>query len=140
MNSPDKVERTEVIAAEPTESVAALLDITIQHSLGAKVPPLWHWVYLLERSTESELGIDGHPVHAAEIDDDAGAQRAAGPVVPAAPHRQWEIALARSANRPLDVFGCPAVDNSARQSTDRLCPDRRCGSVTVTARHRNTAR
>jgi len=44
------------------------------------------------------IGIDGHPIHAAEVDDDAGAQRATGPIVSAAPHRRRKTAIARDAN------------------------------------------
>jgi 3-methylfumaryl-CoA hydratase len=62
MTSQEKHERTEVIAAEPAEALAAMLDIEIPHAVGDSVPPLWHWVYLLERSAESDLGEDGHPV------------------------------------------------------------------------------
>lgn len=56
------VERNEVIAAEPTESLAAALDIDVPHTAGDAVPPLWHWTYLLERGPGQELGEDGHPV------------------------------------------------------------------------------
>ncbi|MBW8799006.1 MAG: mesaconyl-C4 CoA hydratase [Streptomyces sp.] len=56
------VERTEVIASEPTQSLAAALDIEMPHAAGDPVPPLWHWTYLLERGPEHELGEDGHPV------------------------------------------------------------------------------
>jgi 3-methylfumaryl-CoA hydratase len=56
------VERTEVIAAEPTESLAAVLGIELPYGEGEALPPLWHWMYLLERTAESELGEDGHPV------------------------------------------------------------------------------
>lgn len=55
------VERTEVIAVEQTESLAAALDIDVPHAAGDMVPPLWHWTYLLERGPERELGEDGHP-------------------------------------------------------------------------------
>lgn len=58
----ETVERTEVIAAEPTESLAALLGIEIPCAAGDAVPPLWHWIYLLERGPQHELGPDGHPV------------------------------------------------------------------------------
>ena len=47
--------------------------------------------------------------------------------------------VARGSNCRLDVFGRPAVDDSARHAADRLCPDRRCGSVAVVARPRETA-
>jgi 3-methylfumaryl-CoA hydratase len=30
--------------------------------LGAGLPPLWHWVYLLDRPALADLGPDGHPV------------------------------------------------------------------------------
>jgi 3-methylfumaryl-CoA hydratase len=30
--------------------------------LGAGLPPLWHWVYLLDRPALADLGQDGHPV------------------------------------------------------------------------------
>ena len=53
--------RTEVVAAEPVESLAAMLDIEVPFRAGDPVPPLWHWMYLLDRRRESELGPDGHP-------------------------------------------------------------------------------
>ncbi|MFI5719588.1 mesaconyl-C4 CoA hydratase [Nocardia sp. NPDC051750] len=59
---PEKIERTEVIAAEPAESLAAMLDIELPHAAGDKLAPLWHWTYLLERSSQRSLGYDGHPV------------------------------------------------------------------------------
>ena len=46
----DRIERTEYIAAEPVESLAAAINIDIPFGVGATVPPLWHWLYLLERS------------------------------------------------------------------------------------------
>lgn len=53
------VRRTEVLAEEPAESLAALLDI--ERPLPGRVPPLWHWLYLLPRPAQSALGPDGHP-------------------------------------------------------------------------------
>jgi hypothetical protein len=55
------------------------------------------------------IAIDGHPIHAAEIDDDAAAQGAAGPVVSAAPNRQQQTAIACHSDRQLDIVGRPAV-------------------------------
>jgi hypothetical protein len=86
------------------------------------------------------IGIDGHPIHAAEIDDDAGAQRKTSPVVPAAPHRQWKTAIARRSNGQLDVFGRAAVDDGARHRAHRLRPDRGRGGIAVLARYRDAAR
>lgn len=57
----NRVERTEIIAAEPVESLAAALDIDVPFDVGKTVPPLWHWLYLLERNRQNELGPDGHP-------------------------------------------------------------------------------
>lgn len=51
--------RTEIIAAEPTESLAAVFDR--KPPTDAEVPELWHWLYLFDRRPESELGPDGHP-------------------------------------------------------------------------------
>lgn len=58
---PDSTTRTEVIAAEPVESLAAVLEVEVPFTAGAAVPPLWHWMYLLDRRRQSELGPDGHP-------------------------------------------------------------------------------
>ncbi|MFC8502615.1 mesaconyl-C4 CoA hydratase [Pedococcus sp. NPDC057267] len=52
--------RTELVTPEPAEALAGLLDIDPPASTDG-LPPLWHWVYLLERRRESELGPDGHP-------------------------------------------------------------------------------
>ena len=53
------VVRREVLAPEPAEGLAGMLDIDIPY--GAELPALWHWVYLLERRRHSDLGPDGHP-------------------------------------------------------------------------------
>jgi hypothetical protein len=60
------------------------------------------------------MSVHEHAVHAAEIDDDAGAQRAAGPVVAAAPHRQWQTAIACDRDGQLDVFSRPAKWTTGR--------------------------
>jgi 3-methylfumaryl-CoA hydratase len=52
--------RTELITPQAAEALAGVLDID-PPGIEAGVPPLWHWVYLLERRRESELGPDGHP-------------------------------------------------------------------------------
>ncbi|GAA5166193.1 FAS1-like dehydratase domain-containing protein [Ornithinimicrobium tianjinense] len=59
--NPTTTTRTEVIAAEPVESLAAMLDIEVPYGAGDPVPPLWHWMYLLDRRRQSDLGTDGHP-------------------------------------------------------------------------------
>lgn len=82
------------------------------------------------------IGADGHAVHAAQIDNESGAQGATGPVVASAAHRQWKIAIACGSKRRLNIFGGPAVGDSARHAADGLRPDRCCGGVAVIARQR----
>ncbi|KIQ17543.1 FAS1-like dehydratase domain-containing protein [Rhodococcus sp. MEB064] len=62
MTTPETIARTEVISAEPVESMAALLDIDVPHALGDTVPPIWHWLHLLPRDPQADLGEDGHPL------------------------------------------------------------------------------
>ena len=78
MTSPNKIERTEVISAEPVEAMAALLDIHMPHSLGDAVPPIWHWLFLLPRDAESDLGEDGHTVVGIPAPPGAGRRRMFG--------------------------------------------------------------
>lgn len=56
----EQVVRREVLAPEPMEALAGLLDIDVPDT--EHLPPLWHWVYLLERRPQRDLGRDGHPV------------------------------------------------------------------------------
>ncbi|GIH14165.1 FAS1-like dehydratase domain-containing protein [Rugosimonospora africana] len=54
----------ELIGPEPAEALAGLLDIDVPQPVrDGALPPLWHWVYLLVRRRQSDLGEDGHPVH-----------------------------------------------------------------------------
>ena len=50
------VVRREVLAPEPAEALAGMLDIDILD--GAELPALWHWVYLLERRPHRDLGLE----------------------------------------------------------------------------------
>ncbi|WP_327098173.1 mesaconyl-C4 CoA hydratase [Nocardia vinacea] len=72
------MERTETIAAEPAESLAALLDIEMDCAAGDPVPPLWHWMYLLERPAQRDLGADGHPVTGIPAPPEPGRRRMFG--------------------------------------------------------------
>ena len=60
--APGPAETTETIAAEPAVALSGLLDrepaVTAP---GDPIPPLWHWLYFLDRPATSELGPDGHP-------------------------------------------------------------------------------
>ncbi len=52
----------DVVTASAAERLAATLDAEIDTiSPGAKLPPLWHWLYALPAAPQSELGPDGHP-------------------------------------------------------------------------------
>lgn len=53
------ITREEVIALEPVEALAGLLDIEVPSD--GLVPELWHWLYFLERRPTRDLGPDGHP-------------------------------------------------------------------------------
>jgi 3-methylfumaryl-CoA hydratase len=54
--------RTELIVPGPAEALAGLLDIDLP-APGDELAPLWHWVYLLDRPRQRDLGPDGHPTH-----------------------------------------------------------------------------
>lgn len=59
----DVVERTELLVPGPAHALGALLDVPVPDlDRGAGLPLLWHWVYLLERPAQADLGADGHPV------------------------------------------------------------------------------
>ena len=70
------IAREELIVPTPAEALAALLDIPVPATgRGDPVPPLWHWVYLLERPRQSELGPDGHPTSGIPAPPDPGYNR-----------------------------------------------------------------
>jgi 3-methylfumaryl-CoA hydratase len=57
------IERSELLLPGPAEALGALLGIPVpdlEHGEG--LPLLWHWVYLLDRPAQADLGPDGHPV------------------------------------------------------------------------------
>jgi 3-methylfumaryl-CoA hydratase len=58
------IERTETLQPEPACALGALLGVPVpdlEH--GAGLPLLWHWIYLLDRPAQADLGPDGHPAH-----------------------------------------------------------------------------
>lgn len=57
----DVAERTEPILPGPAEALSGLLGVPMPDS-GDGLPLLWHWVYLLDRPAQADLGRDGHPV------------------------------------------------------------------------------
>jgi 3-methylfumaryl-CoA hydratase len=57
------IERTEIPQPEPGYALGDLLGVDVPDLAGgAGLPPLWHWVYLLDRPARADLGPDGHPV------------------------------------------------------------------------------
>lgn len=59
----DISERTEWLAPEPAHALGALLGVQVPDvAHGAGLPLLWHWVYLLDRPAQADLGPDGHPL------------------------------------------------------------------------------
>jgi 3-methylfumaryl-CoA hydratase len=53
------VRRTELITPEPATALAGLLDVA-PPDLDAGLPLGWHWLHLLERPAQRDLGEDGH--------------------------------------------------------------------------------
>jgi 3-methylfumaryl-CoA hydratase len=59
----DVIERTEIPQPEAAYALGDLLGVPVPDlGGGAGLPPLWHWVYLLDRAAQADLGPDGHPV------------------------------------------------------------------------------
>jgi 3-methylfumaryl-CoA hydratase len=59
------VERTEMVTPEPAQALGALLDVPVPDLERSGLPLLWHWLYLLDRPAQADLGPDGHPVRGA---------------------------------------------------------------------------
>ncbi|MEW2507747.1 MaoC family dehydratase N-terminal domain-containing protein [Amycolatopsis sp. NPDC047767] len=57
----EHVVRTEVLTGGPAHALAGLIEVP-EPAPGSGLPPLWHWVYLLDRPPRSAQGPDGHPV------------------------------------------------------------------------------
>jgi len=56
-------EQTEILVPGPAQALGALLDVPVPNVAdGEGLPLLWHWVYLLDRPAQADLGLDGHPV------------------------------------------------------------------------------
>jgi 3-methylfumaryl-CoA hydratase len=62
----------ELISPEPARALAGLLGVPAP---GLDLPPLWHWVYLLDRPAQADLGPDGHPVRGLVVPPGPGRRR-----------------------------------------------------------------
>ena len=92
------IERTEIPQPEPAYALADLLGVPVP-DLEAGLPPLWHWIYLLDRPAQADLGPDGHPVRGTlPAPPGAGRRRmwAGGRVAAKAPLRCGEPATKRT--------------------------------------------
>ena len=58
----DVITRTETLAPEPARALGALLGVPVPDVESDGLPLLWHWIYLLDRPAQADLGPDGHPV------------------------------------------------------------------------------
>lgn len=59
----ETVERREILVPGPAQALGSLLGVPVPDLAGgAGIPPLWHWIYLLDRPAQADLGPDGHPV------------------------------------------------------------------------------
>jgi 3-methylfumaryl-CoA hydratase len=59
------IERSELLVPEPAQALGALLGVPVPDLAGGEgLPLLWHWLYLLDRPGQSDLGPDGHPFRA----------------------------------------------------------------------------
>lgn len=100
----------EVLVPGPAQAFSALLDVeapTGQDDL----PPLWHWLYLLERPRQADLGEDGHPVRgSAPSPPEPGMRR-----MFAGGRLRWHrpLALGRQARRTTSVISAIEKNGSS---------------------------
>jgi hydroxyacyl-ACP dehydratase HTD2-like protein with hotdog domain len=60
---PETTAQYERIDITPPATFAGLIDQPVPvRGEGDPLPPLWHWLHLLDRPTKSEVGPDGHPL------------------------------------------------------------------------------
>jgi hydroxyacyl-ACP dehydratase HTD2-like protein with hotdog domain len=118
---PPAERREEVMSPEPAVALAALLDEPAAgFSIGANVPPLWHWLYFLDRVPQADLGADGHPRD--------------GSFLPPIPHRRRMFAGGRlDVTRPLR-FG-ETVTRTSRIGAVVAKTGRQGEMLFVTVRH-----
>ena len=92
----DAVERTEILVPGPAAGLAGLLGVDAPDSA---LPLLWHWIYLLDRPAQADLGEDGHPARGTiPAPPEPGRRRmwAGGQVRRLAPLRLGEAATRRA--------------------------------------------
>ncbi len=86
----------ELIQPGPAEALAGLLGVAVPDE---ELPLFWHWLYMLERPAQADLGPDGHPVRGGILaPPEPGRRRmwAGGRVRSVAPLRFGEVATRRA--------------------------------------------
>ncbi|MGH3392972.1 MAG: FAS1-like dehydratase domain-containing protein [Actinomadura sp.] len=58
--APEPYETAEEITRAPAAALAGLFDVAPPADV---LPPLWQWLYFLDRPAQRDLGSDGHPRH-----------------------------------------------------------------------------
>jgi 3-methylfumaryl-CoA hydratase len=93
-------ERTEMLLPEPAYALGALLGVRVPDLAGRDgLPLLWHWVYLLDRPAQADLGLDGVPLRGTVAAFPGQGRRrmwAGGRVRASGPLRCGELATKRS--------------------------------------------
>jgi 3-methylfumaryl-CoA hydratase len=96
----ERVVRTELIIPGPSEALANLLGTDIPTD---ELPPLWHWIHLLEKRPQADLGPDGHPTF--------------GIPAPPGPGRKRMFAGGRVRTHASLIFGRPATRTTWVEAT-----------------------
>lgn len=97
--APEAAEVTETIAAGPALALAGMFDCEPPVTgPGDPIPPLWQWLYFLDRPAQRELGPDGHPAASQFMPPIPGRRRmyAGGRVSYQAPIRSGDRVTRRS--------------------------------------------
>lgn len=94
----DRSETTAVLDPGPAIGLAGLLDVDVDVLAGGVLPPLWHWVHLIDRPAASQIGPDGHPLTGVPSPPEPGMRRmfAGGRVSSLRPLRLDEEATRRT--------------------------------------------
>jgi hydroxyacyl-ACP dehydratase HTD2-like protein with hotdog domain len=122
--APEPAELTETMTAEPVVALARVFDVEPPGTEpGDPVPPLWHWLYFLERPAQRDLGPDGHP--------------AAGGFLPPIPRRRRMYAGGRVSYLAPIRLGDQLTRRSELAGW-KIRPGRTGGLLFVTVRHSYT--
>lgn len=115
------IERSEVLTPGPAEGLAGLIGVEPPRDA---LPMMWHWVYLLDRPAQADLGPDGHPLRG---------------VLPAPPEPGRRRMWAGGQVRTLEPLRLGEVATRRTEIIDTVEKHGRSGRLTfVSVRHRIT--